>query len=59
MPITYTMDISRNKLGPVELDEIYTNLPTKTGQTLTVTNNWGTTSDNPSIATAKGWVVVG
>jgi hypothetical protein len=27
--------------------------------TATVTNNWGTASDNPAIATAKGWTVTG
>ena len=27
--------------------------------TVTVTGNWGTTSDTPSIATAKGWTVTG
>lgn len=26
---------------------------------ITVTGNWGTASDNPAIATAKGWTVVG
>lgn len=25
----------------------------------TVTSNWGTASDNPAIATAKGWTVTG
>ncbi len=28
-------------------------------QTITVTNNWGTATDTPSIATAKGWQVTG
>lgn len=46
-------------LGPDELNEIYTNLATVTGQTITVTGNYGTASDNPSIATAKGWTVTG
>jgi hypothetical protein len=46
-------------LGPDELNEIYTNLATVTGQTITVTGNYGTSSDNPAIATAKGWTVTG
>ena len=46
-------------LGPDELNEIYTNLATVTGQTITVSGNYGTASDNPSIATAKGWTVTG
>ena len=32
---------------------------TLNGQTLTVTGNWGTATDTPSIATAKGWAVTG
>jgi surface protein len=47
------------KLSAADLDEIYTNLATVTGQTITVTGNYGTASDNPSIATAKGWSVTG
>ena len=46
-------------LGPTELNAIYTSLATVTGKTITVTGNWGTASDNPAIATAKGWTVVG
>ena len=41
------------------LNEIYTNLPTVTGQTITVTGNYGTSEDDPTIATAKGWTVIG
>jgi hypothetical protein len=46
-------------LADTQLNEIYTNLPTITAQTITVTNNWGTATDNPAIATAKGWTVTG
>ena len=46
-------------LGNVELNEIYTNLPTVTSKTITVTGNWGTATDDPTIATAKGWTVTG
>jgi hypothetical protein len=47
-------------LGPNALNEIYTNLPVASGTpTITVTSNWGTTGDDPTIATAKGWTVVG
>ena len=41
------------------LNEIYTNLATVTGQTITVTGNYGTAGDDPTIATAKGWTVTG
>jgi hypothetical protein len=47
------------KLSAAELDAIYTRLPTVTGQTITVTGNYGAAGDNPAIATAKGWTVTG
>ena len=55
----YTFSVANCKLSAAALDEIYTNLPTVTGQTITVSGNWGTATDNPSIATAKGWTVTG
>lgn len=45
-------------LGASALNEIYTNLATVVGKTITVTGNYGTATDNPSIAEAKGWTVV-
>jgi hypothetical protein len=45
-------------LSGTALDEIYTNLATAT-KTITVTGNYGTASDDPSIATAKNWTVTG
>jgi surface protein len=53
----FTFSVAGCKLSAVALDEIYTNLPTVTGQTIVVTGNWGTASHTPSIATAKGWTV--
>ena len=55
------VNISYNgaKLSATELNAIYTNLRTVTSKTITVTNNWGTAADDPSIATAKGWTVTG
>ena len=55
--ITFT--VAACKLSAAALDEIYTNLPIVVGQTITVSNNYGTASDTPSIATAKGWTVTG
>ena len=55
----YTFSVANCKLGATELNEIYTNLPVAVGQTITVSNNVGTTGDNPTIATAKGWTVTG
>lgn len=47
------------QLSATELNNIYTNLGTVVGQTITVTGNYGNTGDNPAIATAKGWTVTG
>jgi hypothetical protein len=55
----FTFSVASCKLSSTALDEIYTNLPIVVGQTITVTGNYGTTGDNPAIATAKGWAVTG
>lgn len=55
----FTFSVANCKLSAAALNEIYTNLPTVTGQTITVTGNYGTTGDDPTIATAKGWTVTG
>lgn len=47
------------QLGNTALNTIYTNLDTVSGKTITVVNNWGTGTDDPTIATAKGWTVTG
>jgi len=55
-----SFSIASNNLSGTALDEVYTNLSaTGAGKTITVTGNWGTATDNPSIATAKGWTVTG
>ena len=57
-----TVSFASCTLGATELNEIYTNLADLTGlpsQTITVTNNYGTATDTPAIATAKNWTVVG
>jgi len=55
----FSFSVSGCKLSATALNEIYTNLPTVTSQTITVTSNYGTATDNPAIATAKGWTVTG
>jgi len=55
----YTHSIESMQLNGTQLDAYYTALPTIVSQTLTVTGNWGTATDTPSIATAKGWTVTG
>jgi hypothetical protein len=57
IPLTFTLLNCR--LGAAALDEVYTALPTISSQTITVTGNHGTSGDTPSIATGKGWTVMG
>lgn len=57
--INVTVNMANCMLGATALNEIYTNLSANgSGKTITVTGNYGTSSDDPSIATAKGWTVV-
>jgi surface protein len=55
----FTFSVASCKLSATALDEIYTNLPIAVGHTITVTGNYGTATDTPAIATAKGWTVTG
>lgn len=54
-----TLDLQNAALDADELDALYTNLGTASGQTIIVTGNPGTSGDDPTIATAKGWTVTG
>jgi surface protein len=53
----FTFSVASNKLSNTALNEIYTNLPTVVGQTITVTGNYGAATSNTTIATNKGWTV--
>ena len=53
----FTFSVASCKLSATALNEIYTNLPVAVGQTITVTGNYGTATDDPTIATLKGWTV--
>jgi surface protein len=55
----FSFSVSSCNLSSTALDEIYTNLPTVVGQTITVSGNYGVNGDDPTIATAKGWTVSG
>lgn len=55
--IRFTFAIQNASLSAAALNEVYTNLPTVTGQIISVTGNYGIDGDNPAIATAKGWTV--
>ena len=60
--IKASVSFASSTLSPSSLNEIYTNLANLTSlptQTITVTNNYGTASDDIAIATAKNWTVTG
>lgn len=58
--INVSVNMSNCMFGATALNEIYTNLSNSgAGKTITVSGNYGTASDDPSIATAKGWAVTG
>ena len=54
-----THSYSACNLSASALNEVFTNLATVTGQTITITNNPGAATCDRTIATAKGWTVVG
>ena len=56
IPVSFS--IASCNFSSTALDEIYTALPTA-AQTITVTSNYGTTGDTPTIATGKTWTVTG
>jgi len=55
----FTFSVASCKLSAASLNQLYTSLPTVTGQTLTVTGNVGIAGDDPTIATQKGWTISG
>jgi surface protein len=55
----FSFSVAGCALSAAALNEIYGNLFNTTGQTITVTSNYGTTGDDPTIATAKNWTVSG
>jgi hypothetical protein len=61
-PVTgmrFSFSVASCKLSAAALNEIFAGLPTVTGQTITVTGNYGINQAgyDPTIATAKGWTV--
>jgi surface protein len=60
--IRITFSISNLKLSAPAIIEVFNNLETVTGQTLTITGNWGIaslTAADRLIATNKGWTITG
>ena len=59
MPLRFTFSVANAKMSATALNEMYSILPTVTSQTVTVTGNYGVSGDDPTIATSRGWTVVG
>jgi hypothetical protein len=62
--VSQNLNITGSILGPTALNDLYRSLAVvgasgSATKTITVTSNWGTASDDPSIAIAKGWAVTG
>jgi hypothetical protein len=55
----FSFSVASCKLSAAALNELFTGLPVVTGQTITVTGNYGINGAgyDPTIATAKGWTV--
>jgi hypothetical protein len=57
---TYSISYEGCSLSSEALNDIYEGLGTTyNNSTITITGNPGVNSDNPSIATSKGWTVIG
>jgi hypothetical protein len=60
--IRRTIRFANCMLSATELVEIFNNLVTTTGETITITGNWGASLLTPAqraIATGKGWTITG
>lgn len=55
--IKVTFSLSGCNMSATALNELFTNLATVVGQTVTITSNPGAATCDQSIATAKGWTV--
>ena len=58
MPLRFTFSVENAKMSASALNEMFSILPTVTGQTVTITGNYGASTCDTTIATAKGWTVV-
>ena len=58
MPLRFTFSVAYAKMSANALNEMFSILPTVTGQTVTITGNYGASTCDTTIATAKGWTVI-
>ena len=57
MPFRFTFSVANAKMSANALNEMFSILPTVTGQTVTITGNYGASTCDTTIATDKGWTV--
>ena len=55
----FSFSVANCKLSAAALNKLYSNVAVTTGQTITVSGNYGTATGDPAIATARGWTVSG
>lgn len=58
MPLRVTFSVANAKMSANALNEMFSILPIVTGQTVTITGNYGASTCDKTIATSKGWTVV-
>jgi len=60
--IKVSISLASMRFSTAGLIEVFNNLATTTGQTITISGNWGAsllTASDRLIATNKGWTIVG
>jgi hypothetical protein len=57
MPLRFTFSVANAKMSANALNEMFSILPTVTGQTVTITENYGASTCDTTIATSRGWTV--
>lgn len=56
----YTFSVANGGLSAVQINGLFADLkPVTGGQTVNITGNPGVSTCSPSIATSKGWTVIG
>ena len=53
------INVSYTNLDATALNQLFTDLPTLTGKTINITGSVGASACDRSIATGKGWTVIG
>lgn len=57
-PLRFSFSVANAKMSARALNEMFTILPTVSGQTINITGNYGASTCDKNIAISKGWTVV-